>query len=199
MVARQDLRHDLPNADILKTYPLPGWQIVLGEMLAPIAVVTVLDLAARCLTAVLNFDLPPGEVAVFPLGMRAAAAIGLGLLVPFFCAILVLVMNAAVLLFPAWAPQGVARARGIDVMGQRLFFVAGLFLTMAACAAAGRDRRSAVFFMTLWLIGPIAAGALGVLAALIVLGAEIALVIFLLGKRFRALRPLRRAQTLTLP
>ena len=31
---RQDLRSDLLNADLLKAYPLPGWQIVLGEVLA---------------------------------------------------------------------------------------------------------------------------------------------------------------------
>jgi ABC-2 type transport system permease protein len=53
MVARQDLRHDLPNADILKTYPLQGWQIVLGEILAPITIVTVL-LWLQLLTAALN-------------------------------------------------------------------------------------------------------------------------------------------------
>ena len=60
MVARQDLRHDLPNTDILKTYPLPGWQIVLGEILAPIAVVTVL-IWLQLFTAVLNFHPPPAK------------------------------------------------------------------------------------------------------------------------------------------
>jgi hypothetical protein len=39
-LARQDIRSDLTNADLLKTYPLPGWQIVLGEMLAPTAILT---------------------------------------------------------------------------------------------------------------------------------------------------------------
>jgi len=29
-LARQDLRSDLPNSDILKTYPLAGWQILFG-------------------------------------------------------------------------------------------------------------------------------------------------------------------------
>ena len=35
---RLDFRHDLPMADILKTFPLRGWQIALGEILAPVAV-----------------------------------------------------------------------------------------------------------------------------------------------------------------
>jgi ABC-2 type transport system permease protein len=181
MLARQDLRHDLPNADILKTYPLPGWQIVLGEVLAPITIVTVL-VWLELLAAALNVQLPRGEA--LPAGMRASVALGLAVLVPFLTAIMLLVMNAAVLLFPAWVPQGAGRARGIDVMGQRLLFVAGLFLTMTAALLPAAIAAAALFFMTLWLIGPIAAGALGVLAALVALGTEIALVISWLGKLF---------------
>jgi hypothetical protein len=184
MVARQDLRHDLPNADILKTYPLPGWQIVLGEILAPIAIVTVL-IWLQVFTAVLNFHPPPGEVAVFTLGMRVAAGIGICLLTPFVCAILVLVMNAAVLLFPAWAPLGGARA-GIDVMGQRIFFAAGLFLAMAAALLPAALVAAAVFFLTLWMIGPVVAAGLAVVAVLTVLGSEIAVAVFFLGKRFES-------------
>ena len=37
---RQDFRQDLPLADILKSYPLRGWQLALGELLAPAAVLT---------------------------------------------------------------------------------------------------------------------------------------------------------------
>ncbi len=184
MVARQDLRHDLPNTDILKTYPLPGWQIVLGEVLAPIAVVTVL-IWLQVLTAVLNFHPPRGEVAVFALGMRVAAGIGVGVLTPFVCAILVLVMNAAVLIFPAWAPQGGARA-GIDVMGQRIFLAAGLFLAMAAALLPAALVAAAVFFLTLWMFGPVVAAALALIAVLVVLGTEIAVTIFFLGKRFES-------------
>src|SRR5207247_9272566 len=39
-ILRQDLRQDLANADILKMYPLRGWQVVLGELLAPAAILT---------------------------------------------------------------------------------------------------------------------------------------------------------------
>src|SRR4030095_9193157 len=39
-VLRQDLRQDLANADILKMYPLRGWQVVLGELLAPATILT---------------------------------------------------------------------------------------------------------------------------------------------------------------
>ena len=40
LAARQDLRGDLVNVDMLKTYPLRGWQIVLGEILTPVTIVS---------------------------------------------------------------------------------------------------------------------------------------------------------------
>src|SRR5687767_15695573 len=35
---RQDFRQDLPNMEILKTFPMRGWQVVLGQLLAPAAI-----------------------------------------------------------------------------------------------------------------------------------------------------------------
>ena len=43
---RQDFRQDLPLADLLKTYPLRGWQLALGELLAPAAILTSHPMAA---------------------------------------------------------------------------------------------------------------------------------------------------------
>ena len=102
---------------------------------------------------------------------------------PFVCAILVLVMNAAVLFFPAWVPQGGART-GIDVMGQRIFFVAGVFLAMAAALLPAALVAAVVFFVTLWIIGPIVAAGLAVIAVLVILCTEITVAIYWLGRRF---------------
>jgi hypothetical protein len=181
MLARQDLRHDLPNADVLKTYPLPGWQVVLGEVLAPIALVTTL-IWLQVLAAALNLISPPG--ADVTLLARAAVALGIALIAPFLAAVLVVLMNAAVLLFPAWVAQGAQRARGIDVMGQRMIFVAALFLTMVVALLPAVIAAAALFFLTFWLIGPFAAGALGLLGALVCLAVEIALAIAWLGRVF---------------
>ena len=82
LLARQDLRQDLPNTDILKTYPLQGWQIVLGEMLTPVAIVTGL-LWLMLLTAALTLQPPPG----FPIASQTFAAIAVGVLLPFLSAI----------------------------------------------------------------------------------------------------------------
>ena len=179
MIARQDLRHDLPNTDILKTYPLPGWQIVLGEVLAPIVIVTVLVWLQLLVTA-LNFRPPDGAL---PPAVRAAVAIGAGVTVPFLCATLVVLMNAFSLLFPAWAPQP-GRARGIDAMGQGILFLGVMILAMLGVLLPAALAAAAVFFLLLWVLGPIAAGAFGMLAALSVLSTEIAFAISFLGKRF---------------
>jgi hypothetical protein len=179
MVARQDLRNDLPNTDILKTYPLPGWQIVLGEVLAPITIVTVL-VWLQLLTAALNFR-PPD--AALPPGARAVAAIAAGVMVPFLCATLVVLQNAVALVFPAWTRRD-RGARGIEVMGQGILFLAALVLAMAGVLLPAALAAAAVFFLLLWLAGPIVAGGFAVVAALTVLGTEIAFAISWLGKRF---------------
>ena len=181
LIARQDLRLDLPNTDMLKTYPLRGWQVVLGEVLAPVAIVSVL-LWLLLLAAVLT--LPPPPNAPLTPGLRATAALAVALLLPFVCAIEVLVMNAAVVLFPAWLPQGPGRGSGIDVLGQRIFFLAGLFLATAGALLPAAIGAAAMFFATLWVVGPSIAAALGAAAALAVLCVEVGLGVVFIGRRF---------------
>ncbi len=182
MVARQDLRLDLPNADILKTYPLRGWQIVLGEILAPVAVVTVLLwllLLASLLTA------HPPRVEWWTAGMQVAGGVAAALLLPPLCALQVLVMNAAVVLFPAWMPQGADQGRGVDVIGQRIFFVAGVFLTMMLALLPGAIAAAIVFFGLQWTVGILAvAGIAATVVALAILCTEVWLVVVWLGERF---------------
>ena len=184
LIARQDLRLDLPNTDVLKTYPLRGWQVVLGEVLAPVAIVTVL-LWLLLLAAALTLQPPPNAAALTP-GLRTAAALAVALLLPFVCALEVLVMNAAVVLFPAWLPQGPGRGSGIDVLGQRIFFVAGLFLATAGALLPAAIGAAAMFFSTLWIVGAPIAAALGAIAALAVLCVEIGLAVAFVGRRFEA-------------
>ena len=181
LVARQDLRLDLSNTDILKTYPLRGWQIVLGEVLTPVAILTVM-LWLMLLAAALTFQ--PQHVEWLTPATRTAAALAIALLLPPLCAIQVLVMNAAVVLFPAWVPRGADRGGGIDVLGQRIFFLAGLFLVMAGALLPAAIGAAAIFFATLWVIGAPAAAALAFVAALGVFTVEIGLAIAWLGTRF---------------
>jgi hypothetical protein len=181
LIARQDLRLDLPNTDMLKTYPLRGWQVVLGEVLAPVAIISAL-LWLLLLAAAFLLQ-PPASAPLTP-ASRAAAALAVALLVPFVCAIEVLVLNAAVVLFPAWLPQGAGRGAGIDVLGQRIFFVAGLFLATAGALLPAAIGAAAMFFATVWIVGTPIAAALGSAAALAVLCVEVGLGVVFIGRRF---------------
>jgi hypothetical protein len=181
LLARQDLRQDLPNTDILKTYPLRGWQIVLGEVLAPVAIVTVL-LWLMLLTASLTFRPPRAEW--WTPNVIAPAMIAIALVAPLLCAVQVLVMNTAVVLFPAWVPLGPQRGAGIDVFGQRIFFLAALLLTTIAALLPAAIAAAAIFFVSAYFAGTMIGAGLGVVAALAVLLVELGLAIAWLGKRF---------------
>ena len=179
LLARQDLRQDLPNTDILKTYPLQGWQIVLGEMLTPIAIITGL-LWLMLLTAALTVQPPPG----FPIASQTFAAIAVGVLLPFLSAIQVVVMNTAAVLFPAWIQIGMDRGSGIDVFGQRILFLAALLLAMLVGLLPGTIAAAATFLATQWAVGTTVAEGLGVGAAIVVLSVELGLAIAWLGKAY---------------
>ncbi len=184
MLARQDLRLDLPNADLLKTYPLRGWQIVLGEWLTPVAIVTVL-LWLLLLTAVLNFNAEQ-EMPRFGAAVRAAAGLGAGLLAPLLCALIVLLLNAAAVLFPAWVQIGAGRPGGIDVLGQRIVFVGGLFFVLAISLLPAAVIAAVIFFVVQWLAGFVLATAAAAVVVLAILGVEIAIGTWWLGQRFES-------------
>jgi hypothetical protein len=130
--ARQDIRSDLAHGDVLKTYPLPGWQLILGELLTPVAILTgVLWLAL--LTIVLIFS-PFGALAPW-LTVPVWLTAGFGLIVtaPVLATLQLLVPNAAALLFPAWFQVMRTRGGGPEVIGQRMiFFFAQVFTMVVA-------------------------------------------------------------------
>ena len=181
-IARQDLRSDLLNIDILKTYPLRGWQVVLGEMLTPIAILTAL-LWLALLTLLLAFH--PASAGWLTPSLRITLAVCLVPLIPVLCALQLLVPNAATVLFPAWA-QGMRNRteRGIEMMGQRLIFVGGQFLVLLFVLLPAALGAFALIFATQWLIGPVAAVAVAALAVLVILVAEIWCGLWWIGERF---------------
>lgn len=127
-ILRYDFRQDLMMADTLKTLPLPGWQIALGELLAPAAILTAVQ---WCLLIVLA-GFAPKEMhgATWPLVL--AIACGAAINVPALNLISLLIPNAAVLLFPAWFHLGKSGPQGIEATGQRLIFMIGQLLAFAA-------------------------------------------------------------------
>ncbi len=150
LIARQDLRQDLQNSDILKTYPLTGRQLLLGELLTPIAILSCLV----WLSLLMLFLVVPGSKIGFDKEWIGPAALGFAVVVPPFVAIQLLVPNAATILFPAWVQHVGNRAEhGIEAMGQRIIFMAGMVLiTVLAVVPA------AITGALLFLIGNLIGG-----------------------------------------
>jgi ABC-2 type transport system permease protein len=180
--ARQDLRSDLLNTDILKTYPLHGWQIVLGEILTPLAVVTVL-LWLLLLTAVLTFQ--PQRLQWLTFEVRWAIAIALASIAPLLCALQLLVVNAAAVLFPAWLQTSRGRAPpSIEVMGQRIFFVVGQFLVVVLALLPAAFVAALVYGLLQWLVNIPVAAVFAFVAAFAILGVEVGWALAWLGRLF---------------
>src|SRR6202044_906822 len=109
---------DLKSSDILKLLPMPGWQIVLGEVLAPAAMLASVQWVLLAYALVFC----PGEVEghVIPMSLRLGIALGAAMVLPFIDLLAIVTPNAFVLFFPAWIQTGRDAPRGFETMGQRL-------------------------------------------------------------------------------
>jgi len=176
---RLDFRNDLPLADILKTFPMRGWQIALGEILAPVAVLAAFQWLMLLVGAGLLFCLPGKQETLF-----LAIALGAAMLLPVLDLIVLLIPNAAVLLFPSWIQAGKDSPRGIEATGQRLIFALGQMLVLLVALLPAAGVFVGVFFLLYFAFGPAAAVPPASLAATIVLAAEGSFGVMLLGKLF---------------
>ncbi|MDR3456769.1 MAG: putative ABC exporter domain-containing protein [Verrucomicrobiae bacterium] len=179
---RADFRGDLPLADVLKTYPLRGWQIALGEILAPVAVLAGIQwLLVLAGFGVIIF-MPTGhEPLVVAIGISAAC------LLPVLDFLLLLIPNAAVLLFPSWIQTGKDGPRGIEATGQRLVMAVGQMLVLVLTLVPAALAFAAVYFPLKLALGPIAPLPFAALAAAVIVAVEAAFGVLLLGRFFERL------------
>jgi uncharacterized MnhB-related membrane protein len=186
IILRMDFRSDLNHADQLKLYPLPGWQIVLGEVLAPVVILAtaqwLLILAAVILLT------PTGEPAAssFPLGLRVSIALTAALLAPAVDFVMLIIPNAVALLMPSWVRFDKNAPRGIENFGQNIILMIGqMFVVGVALLPAGL-----LFWITFAIAGlifsPTAAAPLAALAGAAILLAEGGGAIYLLGAAFES-------------
>jgi hypothetical protein len=180
-LARQDLRNDLPNADILKTYPMEGWRLALGELLAPTAILTAV-LWIELLGCAAAVDTGDGHALTS--GVRATAVVCLALAAPLVCLLQLIVPNWIMVLMPGWYQASRSRAGGVEIFGQRLMFgvIQLLFALGVIVPAAGAVWL--IIFSSQWLIGAGPAIALATLVVLPVLAGEAAFGLWWLGERF---------------
>lgn len=181
-IARQDLRNDLPNADLLKTYPIEGWRLALGELLAPTILLTVV-LWATIIASAAAID-ATGSIEWLTRGVRLTLAACLCSAAPLLCLIQLIVPNSIMVLLPAWYQASRSRAAGIEVFGQRLIFgiVQLFFALLVAVPAAGAA--ALVFFSSRWAVGISAGAILAAISVLTILAGEAAVGLWFLGERF---------------
>jgi hypothetical protein len=179
---RNDLRQDLPVADVLKMFPMPGWQVVLGEVLAPAAMLA----GVQWLLVLFGTIFFPEQLDKYtiPLAVRLSVALAAVIVLPFIDLMALLIPNASVLFFPAWFQLGKDTPRGFETMGQQLILMFGQLLVL------GLGLVPAGVAFTLFLSGgsflhwPLLGVVLGAFAAAIILAVEAGIGIKLLGGAF---------------
>jgi hypothetical protein len=183
MLMRREVRLMMQRLDVVKTYPLRGWQVVLGEMLAPIALITaiewlllvVLAVAAAALTGEYNSTMLFGGLGVIGVALLVPPVVGLMTGIPF----------AATLYFPSWMSAVGQGGGGLDVMGQRMIFAGGYLVVLATALLPAALVAIIPYFIVLWLAGSqTAALSAGAGAASLVLIGELAAVVWWLGGRY---------------
>jgi len=181
-ILRQDLRQDLANADILKMYPLRGWQVVLGELLAPAAILTGVQWCLVLLAAATFSRFP--EDNPIPLSTRLSLGAAVAIIAPMLNLVSLVIPNASALLFPAWMQSGRQPVGGIEVMGQRLIFMLGSVLVFGLALVPAGVLFALVFLLLQIFLGEMLAVPFGAAVASTVLAAEAALAIWWMGRLF---------------
>ncbi len=179
---RQDLRTDLAQADLLKMLPLPGWQVVLGEVLAPLTALT----AGQWFLLAIAGVLLSGTEAAEKLSLANLCGFGFAamMLLPFVNAVAFLVFNGAVLAFPGWFTLGPQAAQGFEATGQRIIMAIGQMLVLLVALAIPSGVFALVYYIGRFWMSTGVMALVAAVAAVLLLAGEIILGLWMLGKMF---------------
>jgi hypothetical protein len=171
LFARNDLRQDLVNIVLLKTWPIDGATLVRGEVMAPAVLLTVIAWSS----AIGAFVFSRGAIVEFSWVIAAL------LLSPGIIVLRLLAQNAIAVMFPSWMVTGPSRPFGIDVLGQRMMLMFGFLLVLVVAIVPAGIVGGLVGLGIYFLTGRIAV-VVPSLAAAVVLLAESLLASHAVGK-----------------
>lgn len=150
MTMQRGMRQTLEQMDILKASPLRGRQIVLGELLTPMVVMTF-SLWFLLIGAHESFGtLANGRLDVTP--YLSPGLIAIALLAPPLCGLMMCVPFAGFVYFPAWTVSASTSRGGIEAMGQRMIFLAGYLLTLIVVLIPALLLGGLAFLVMKWLV-----------------------------------------------
>jgi len=187
LTLRYDLRRDLELLDVLKTYPVRGRELVAAEVLAPALLLSAVAGLGLCVAFLATLASPTPMPDV---GDRLAILIAALAATPSVLTVLLLVQNAAALLFPAWSAIGPERATGFEATGQRILTFVGTAFALAIAVLPAALVGGVVAILARALgAGPAWSAAVWSIVAAAALAAESYLGIRLLGPVFDRMEP----------
>jgi ABC-2 type transport system permease protein len=182
---RNDLRGDLLKLDLLRSYPLRGWSVVLAEAAASTVMLTAIQFTLLGI-AYLAFL---GNPTVTPkIEQRSLLLLLAVIYLPGINLLGMLIQNGAALLYPGWVRLGTGRAGGVEALGQNLLMMVA-FVALLAATLVGPMALAGGGFLLLrpvagwWAAGPATVLALGAVAL------EAALIVDWLGRIFERTDP----------
>ena len=180
---RTDLRQDLVNLRLLRTYPLEGSALVAAEVAGSTIVLTISQMLLLVFAHAM-FLSDPGFALDIRLRWLLVLVAPIALLI--LNAVSVTIQNAVALLFPAWVRIGTARQGGVEMLGQGILTtLASLIAFTLALLPAGLV--AVIAFAGIRFVAPGALMAAGVTAAILALATlafEVAMAMTMLGEVF---------------
>ena len=186
MMFRYDLRMDLRRLEVIKSYPIAGPRLVAAEIAAPTAMIVAIQSALLITAVVLLRGAGSKSLFVARIASPEGVIAALLVLIP-IVAIQLLIQNAVVIFFPAWASQSREESRGFAPFGQRLVLMAAHLLTLGLALLPA----AALFLPAIWIARQMtdfgAAVAIAICPAVAVLVAEIYMAVQFLGSHFESI------------
>ena len=180
---RQKIMVILDQLEMTKAYPLPGWQILAGELLTPAIVVTFLEwlfllgavMAGGTMSARSNLHLV--------LAGGSGGAAGIVLLVPPLITLMMCLPLASLLYFPSWSKPAGSHHGGIEAVGQNMIVMFGYVLVLITALLPAAAVGGLAWFITNALVGPASAITLALVLASGLLVFETTAAVWWLGEK----------------
>lgn len=162
------LRQDIDAMDLIQSYPIRGWQVVLGQLGAQAAFGTLLEWAALLVVTLGIFGLPESIRLSIRESMLVLASIAI--MAPTLNLTMMIVPAGALLLWPGWF-RTTPQSAGFEATGLRLILIFGQLMAVLIALVLPVIAGALVWWMLakvelflLWL--PVAAAAASVVLAL---------------------------------